>query len=182
LLDAERAVALAKGEQTALNTEWEAPWNVGAPLPHVLASETTVYLIYLINEPDPAWDGTYVNVIDPRNADAQPLALVKFLGCRAFQFGGPNDEVLNGHPLYGKGLSPYGAHRVANSRWLAELQRINSVHSQYDPSSWLGISHYLLLFHDSLFECLANGHRIERLRTSFGEAVQLASRRLIRNA
>lgn len=182
LLDAERAVALAKGEEAALECEWDALWNVGAPLPHVVASETSVYLIYLANEPDPTWDGTYVNVMDPRSADAQPLALVQFLGCRFFQFGGPNDEVMSGHPLYGKGLRPYGAHRVANSKWLAELQRINSVHSQYDPSSWADISHYLLLFHDSLFECLANGHRIERLRMSFGEAVDLASRRLIANA
>jgi hypothetical protein len=186
VLEAERAVALAKGEEAALECEWEAPWDVGAPRPLVLASESTVCLIYLINEPDPAGDGTYdlkdVKVMDPRSGDSRPLALVQFLGCRVFQFGGPNDEVMNGHPLYGKGLSPYGAHRVANSRWLAEQQRINSVHWQYDPSSWLGTYHYVLLFHDSLFECLANGHRIERLRMSFGEAVELASRRLIGSA
>src|SRR5271165_6218761 len=43
---AERALALAKGEETALLCEWEIPWDTGAPLPHVISSESDTYLIY----------------------------------------------------------------------------------------------------------------------------------------
>lgn len=36
----------------------------------------------------------------------------------AHRFGGPNDEVIMGHPLHGNGLQAYRAHEVANSQWL----------------------------------------------------------------
>ena len=111
----EREVALARGEEAALAIDWRPQWDVGAPLPHVLSSEGRTFLIYMVSEPDPAWDGTYVNVIDPSSDAVEPLAIVEFKWCYAHKFGGPNDEVVSGHPLYGKGLEAYRAHEVANS-------------------------------------------------------------------
>jgi len=35
--------------------------NTGAPLPAVVSDEGDVLLAYLVSEPDPNWDGTYVN-------------------------------------------------------------------------------------------------------------------------
>src|SRR5437868_12461214 len=60
LLKAERSLALAKGEETALAYPWEIKWDLGAPLPHVVASGQAAYLLYLVSEPDPSWDGSYV--------------------------------------------------------------------------------------------------------------------------
>ena len=45
--------------------------------------------------------------------------------------GGPNDEVLNGHPLYAKGLGGYGPYPVHNSPWISNEEAINSVHAQH---------------------------------------------------
>src|SRR5436189_5668267 len=93
----------------------------------VLASGAKTYLLHRVSEPDHLhWDGTYTTSIDPARPESEPIALVEFLHCRALKFGAPNDEVLSGHPLYGKGLDFYGVHLVANSRWLAELQQINA--------------------------------------------------------
>lgn len=173
---AERALSLAKGEETAVAFEWEYQWDTGAPLPHVVASGRKIYLMYVVHEPDPDWDGSYVTLV--QTSDVRTIALVEFIDCHAFKFGGPNDEVFAGHPLWGKGLEPYGAHTIAHSRWLAEVEKINMVHGRYSPQRWKTLKHYLLAFHDDIFECLANGHKIEVLRDSLEHVTELARKRL----
>jgi hypothetical protein len=174
----ERDLALAKGDEAAIVLDWQPPWDAGAPLPHVLSSSHRTFLIYMLSEPDPAWDGSWVNVIDSASEAEEPLAIVELERCYAHKFGGPNDEVLRGHPLYGKGLEAYRAHEVMNSRWLAAEQAINSVHAQYRPASWEKRKHYLLFFHDDCFECLAEGYRVTLARCSFRDAVALVAGRL----
>lgn len=174
----EREVALTKGEEAALLIEWRPQWDTGAPLPYVLASGSRTFLVYRIREPDPAWDGTYANLVDPASEDSEPLAIVEFRRCYAHRFGGSNDEVLEGHPLYGKGLEAYRAHEVKNSSWLAAEQAINSVHSGYRPEYWTKWKHYLLAFHDQYFECLAERYEIELVRSSFRDAVARMAGRL----
>lgn len=177
----EREVALAKGEETAVVIDWRPRWDVGAPLPHVLSSGLRTILIYMVSEPDPAWDGSYANLVDPASDASEPLAIVEFNHCYAHRFGGHNDEVIAGHPLYGKGLQAYRAHEVANSRWLASEQAINSVHRGYRPEAWTSLKHYLLEFHDEVFECLTKGYEVQLARCSFREAVDWAAGRLFEN-
>jgi hypothetical protein len=176
LLRAQRALFLAKGEETALACAWEIPWETGAPLPHVISSGMSTYLMYVANEPDPEWDGSYVR--EMRTMDTHRIALVKFIDCYAYQFGGPNDEVLVGHRLWGKGLAPYSAHVISNSRWLADMEHSNKVHPRYHPDKWRTLKHYLLLFHDEQFECLAKGYTIEVLQDSLEHVAELARTRL----
>src|SRR6185503_678550 len=158
LYSAEREIAQARGEEYAVPCDLGVKWDTGAPLPHVLCSGYRTFLIFILDEPDPSWDGTYVTVKDPASGAVEPLALVEFEAATV-KFGGPNDEVLHGHPLHGKGLMPYGAHYVMNSRWAKELEEINKVHSQYNPERWKNVRHYLFAFHDETFECLASGHK-----------------------
>jgi hypothetical protein len=35
-----------------------------------------------------------------------------FFGVRDWHYGNPNDEALDAHPLYGRGLTPYDFHRT----------------------------------------------------------------------
>jgi hypothetical protein len=60
-------------------------------------------------------------------------------------------------------LESYGAHRVENSPWIAAERKTNSVHTQFREEAWKGWTHYLLLFHDNLFECIAKNHKVHRL-------------------
>jgi hypothetical protein len=147
-------------------------------LPHLLCSSHHAFLIFLLNEPDPAWDGTYVTIKDPASGAVEPLALVEFQGATV-KFGSPNDEVMRGHPLHGKGLMPYAAHHVMNSRWARELEEINKVHSRYDPDHWKDLKHYLFAFHDETFECLARDHKVEVYRTSMKDLVALVAQRMM---
>ena len=171
----ERENALAKGLETAVKIDWQPEWNTGASCPHVISSEEKTFLIYLARVIDPHWDGSYVNVIGSKSNEPQPLVLVEFKGCYIYKFGGMNDEVWQGHSLYEKGLEGYSAHRIENSEWLKEQKRINSVHPFYKEEHWSKYNHFMLLFHDTMFECLAESYTVEVHRDFFGNVVKLAT-------
>lgn len=179
VLRLERELAAARGEEHAVPLDFPVKWDIGAPLPHLIASDYKTFLTFYVREPDPAWDGSYVTVKDPGDGSVQSLALVEFHGCVSAKQGDPNDEVHEGHPLNGKGLDSYTAQRVVNSRWLAELERINSVHSYYDPARWGKLNHYIFWFHDTTFECVAQSYEVEVFRESMSDMLARVCRRLL---
>jgi hypothetical protein len=164
VLAAERALAAARGEAYAVPLDGLPPADVGAPLPHLLADGRHVLLAYYVAEHDPSWDGTSVTVIDPAENREALLAVVELEGYLSVRMGVPNDEALQGHPLYSRGLRAYAMHLVVNSSWIAELERINSVHAHYQGGWQAWARHYLFTFHDETFECIARSHtvRLER--------------------
>ena len=89
--------------------------SVGAPLPHILADENRLLVAYLVETPDPDWDGTTVRVVGP-DSDGETCALVQVGLYAALQFGPPNDEAIHGHRLYELGLTPYASFEVINSK------------------------------------------------------------------
>jgi hypothetical protein len=121
----------------------------------LLISGRRSFVAFYLEEHDPDWDGTYVRVVDPGEETEESLALAEFKESVAVKLGPPNDEVLHGHPLDGRGLAGYGCYVVENSRWLAELIEINRVHEQFDPEWWEDKRHFLLVFHDETVEAVA---------------------------
>lgn len=156
--------------------KWTPQWSTGAPMPQVFSNGHRTFLIYLIDESDPAWDGTYVTMIDNTNDTTYPLAMVEFDG-NTFRFGIANDEVFSGLPLWDKGLEGYAAHFIENSSWITQLKDINKVHPRYNEERWKDKKHYALLFHDEIFEIIAKGYKIETFNTTFGKlAAEIAKR------
>jgi len=131
--------------------------SVGAPLPVVVSNDYKAILAYL-REPVGDWDGTTVQMVGPESVE--PAAIIEFKLCYVYTFGSPNDEVFDSHPLYKRGLSPYGAYEIKNSSWIRQLERMNSVHPRHDPERFWRRHHYIFAFHDSTFECVADGLRI----------------------
>ncbi len=125
--------------------DWEPKWSAGATSPVVLASDNGLVLVYNV-----------------ALEEEESVGVVTFKHARAHRFSGINDEVLSGHPLYGKGLEFYGAHEVVGSSWIEELRSVHSVHHLYDASRWNSIKHYLLCFHDDTLEVLAEGYVSEK--------------------
>lgn len=175
----ERKLALARGEEAALSYGWEPAWSGGAPCPHVMSSGHRTLMLYYTREPDPNWDGSYVNVVDPRLLKNVPLAIVEIEDCYAYKFGGPNDEVFDGHPLSSRGFDGYGAFTIENSSWIEREKTTNSVHSMYSEENWNDRQHFLLAFHDDILECIATGFKIERITTTFSEAIGQMALRLL---
>ena len=157
----EREIAALKGEEYAIPADFPVLWDVGAPLPQLLINDYKTFLLFYRSVPDPQWDGTTCRVVDPTSPEEAPLVLVEFLRCSSAKLGSPNDEVLSGHPLEGRGLKAYSAQQVINSKWIKEVQTINSVHTQYREDRWKIIKHYVFWFHDTTFECLAESFNVE---------------------
>jgi hypothetical protein len=166
-----------KTDEFARVIEWTPQWDTGAPMPQVYSNGHKTFLIYLINEPDPNWDGTYVNMIDNTSETTYPLALVEFSG-QTFRFGIANDEVFSGLPLWDKGLEGYAAHVIENSTWITELKSINKVHPYYNEDKWKDRKHFALLFHDEIFEVIATDYKIESFKTTFGQLATEVTRRM----
>jgi hypothetical protein len=82
-------------------------------------------------------------------------AIVEFDSCYWSTFGYPNDEAMDGHPLWGRGLSNYGIFDVHNSHWSGRMTEQNRV--AFPDTKDSKCRHLLFTFHDSTFECLCEG-------------------------
>ena len=158
--------------------DWMPLWSGGAPMPQVFSNGHRTYLIYLIDEPDPNWDGTYVKQISNSSEELYPLALVEFINPGTYRFGTVNDEASQGHPLYNKGLTYYSAHVIENSTWIEELKAIHKVHPYFNENRWTDRKHFFLFFHDEMFEIVATDFKIETFQTTFLDLATEAVRRI----
>lgn len=179
VLGLEREVAAFKNEPHAVPSGFPFTWDVGAALPHLLCSDYQTFLAFYVNDPDPNWDGSYVTVVDPSSSEPASLCLVTFNRSVSAKLGHPNDEVMSGHPLYGRGLEPYSAQIVKNSPWIAEVARTNSVHHNDHPEHWKSLIHYVFWFHDSTFECLAESYEVEVSSESMAELLRRVQAKLL---
>ncbi|WP_051355254.1 hypothetical protein [Mesorhizobium erdmanii] len=130
------------------------PSSAGAPLPHVFADEGKLLVAYIANAPDPSFDGTNPRSVSPLTGK-QSVAILTADPYLAFQFGPPNDEAISGHRLYALGLRPYEAFEILNSSWIASLEKANRVHSSHTSELFAGYRHFILTFHDSTLEFIA---------------------------
>lgn len=71
----------AKGEEYAELCGFPLKWDTGAPMPHLMANDNRALLAFLLSEPDPAWDGSYVTIKSPADEGPEPLTLVEFDLC-----------------------------------------------------------------------------------------------------
>ena len=147
----EEPEAAAKDEPYAVPLDFPVAWDVGAPLPVVFATDSLVFLTFL-------------------TAD-EKHALVEFHSPESLRFGSPNEDVHVGHYLSGRGQEAYTAQIVENSPWLREVEAMNKTHPQYDAERWRRVKHYVFWFHDSTFECLARGYKVEILDESMVEKI-----------
>ena len=116
----------------------------GAPCPEIMADEQTLVVKYYVQDDHSELDET---------------ATVRFNRPYAHLFGPPNDEAFHGHPLYPKGLHPYGAFEIIGSSWIRSLEKINAVHPFHNKERFMsGKRHFILSFHDTTFECIAESY------------------------
>lgn len=175
----ERELAAAKGEEHAVPLDFPVKWDAGCPLPHLLCNDYRALLAFIVREPKRGRDGSSVEIVSPTDEIARPLALVEFAPCFVAKLGAPNDEVLDGHPLQGRGLESYTAQKVVNSRWLAEIEAINKVHHCYNPATWRERNHYVFWFHDTTFECIAKSFEVEVYQESVASMLSRMCQRLL---
>jgi hypothetical protein len=107
------------------------------------------------------------------------IAVVSFPLWHDLKMGGPNDEALNGHPLYEFGLQPYSIHRIDNSPWLQELERQNAVHPLHNRDRFLKSKvHYLFALKEETIECIVTERDDSPASVEVFDSPGLALRRL----
>jgi hypothetical protein len=102
-------------------------------------------------------------------------AIVEFTVCTATKFGYPNDEAWGSIPRT-KGLS-YGIFEVENSQWKLELSHLNR-YAFPQTKEWGG-RHFLFLFHDSSFECIARDMKLEVTTEVYAEVFRRITSRIL---
>jgi hypothetical protein len=130
------------------------------PHPALIADEHSLSVAFYGERREPGWDGTTVRIITP-DSEGEPVVVIAFSSPYAHFFGPPNDEAFSGHPLRGRGLRPYGAFEVQFSSWIRALKHMNSVHPCHRPDSFSSYRHFILSFHDSTFECIAQSYSVK---------------------
>lgn len=163
LLSAEREVARAHGRQYAVELTLDLAWDAGAPMPFLISNGHQAAVIFYLTSSD----------------QSEAVGVIVFDRAYDVQFGGVNDEAIEGHPLFGAGLDLYAAHEVLNSEWITEAERRNSVHRCHKGGWHERMKHYVLCFHDETLECIASDLRTERHLSGFGDTVRLMSTRLL---
>jgi hypothetical protein len=164
LLELERTLALARGSEVALPFDWPAGPIDHSADPVIISRGLRTALLY-------AMAGS-------AERGGMRTVLAVFEHCRAVRSGGPNDEGLEGHPLFGCGLDAYGVYVVGNSAWLRSEEQMNRVHPQHAPSEWTALNHYLTTFHDRIVEFLARSVGVELVREPISAALARANQRL----
>jgi hypothetical protein len=156
-------------------------WDIGAPMPHLIQSESRTFLTFYLSDPRPDWDGTSVEILDPTSPSPVSLGVIQWLSCDGAVLGGPNDEAYRGHRLWERGLSEVGAYRAAevlNSTWIAGLEEQNRVHPQHRSEAFVTYRHFILGFHDSTFECIARGFRTWKAEIAMPQMLAALAARL----
>lgn len=175
-----RELSLRKGEETAIPMKTIVPQDIGAPFPHVISCGLKTYLLYYIGTGRPGWDETaaMIQVLEPQSEHY--VALIQFK-TYSIKFGGVNDEILYGHPLYEHGLESYEMHEIKNSSWISEQKKLNSIHPDFKSESklWDARKHYIFTFHDDIFECIAEEYEIQVYRGKLDNVLSLANKRMI---
>ncbi len=104
----ERQLAAATGEEFAEPCGFPLKCDAGAPMPHLMVNDNRALLAFLLSEPDPAWDGSYVTIKSPADDRPEALGLVEFDHCISARLGAPNDEVFEGPRSTERDLKPTG--------------------------------------------------------------------------
>jgi hypothetical protein len=122
--------------------------SVGSPEPIILANDHVLSLSFYIE------------------SENEKTITLLFKNKSYFRLGIPNDEAIFGHPYRILGLESHSFYELKQSDLIENLKKISSIHPQYDSKRWLEYKHYILTFHDNMFECIAKDFEIREENTS----------------
>ena len=140
--------------------------DCGAPMPTTFSSEGKLFLCFFA---DPQID-LKIPVERVIGTDEEVYVL-SFNNCIYHRLGSPNDESLKGHRYYKLGLRSYSFYELRQSDLIHQLMSIDSVHPKYNVNSWKNYKHYIITFHDEMFECVAANFEISKEESSMHEQI-----------
>jgi hypothetical protein len=133
---------------TSYYVEIEMPglrWSGGAPEPFLIGGEHRTMFAFI--PPDDDFTQSEIG--------EETYRVAEFTRCVSVRFGFPNDEVRG--PFLTRGLALYGVNEAVGSPWLEEMRAVERQHLRSAARPFPGARHWVLTFHDSTLEALADG-------------------------
>ncbi|MBN2738898.1 MAG: hypothetical protein JXR70_18090 [Spirochaetales bacterium] len=93
--------------------------------------------------------------------DKEQRASLNFYGLTIYKFGYPNEEAISGHRLNKSGLRPFQFFEIKQSNWIKEIEKANRVHPYHKKNLFADKKHYILPFHDSTLEVIADSYEFK---------------------
>ena len=133
----------------------------GSPSPIILSNDNELFIAFYADKESTSAIPQERNTI----IDVGIVAL-KFKPYLKYALGLPGSETIHGHPYSKLGMKSYSFYELKNSDLIKSLQNIEKVHEYYDPEKWENYKHYILTFHDNMFECIAREFELREESTS----------------
>ena len=119
--------------------------DAGAPSPIILSNDNELLVSFYGNKDSDIGEPHQRNTVYDTG-----IFILKFKSFLKYSFGLPSNETIQGHPYFKLGLSSYSERS----------------HPYYNPEKWKEYKHYILTFHDNMFECVAEGFEVSEENTS----------------
>ncbi len=129
--------------------------NYGAPSPIIISNDSELYVSFYTNKETDSIDPYKRNIV----YDTGVITL-KFKIYLKYIFGIPGNETIEGHPYSKFGMKSYSFYELKESPLINEVQSIEKGHPYFDEKKWTKYKHYIITFHDNMFECIAQDYEI----------------------
>jgi hypothetical protein len=130
--------------------------DMGAPVPLVISNDNELFLTFYRDK----FSKREVPV-ERNTVYDEGVFVLNFKFYLSYRFGLPGNETIQGHPYYKLGLKPYSFFELKDSDFIGQLIKIERIHPYFNPEKWKVYKHYILTFHDNMFECIAEGFELE---------------------
>jgi hypothetical protein len=75
--------------------------------------------------------------------------------------GYPNEEIYMHYEYYIQGsMKKYRLYEILESEWIKQLNVMNKAHPRHTDELFKGERHFIILFEDEVFECVATSYKI----------------------
>lgn len=149
--------------------------DTGAPSPVIISSDIKLYLTFY-KEMDYEMElHQRDNILDVG------VVFIEFHGFIKYTFGMPGNETIQGHPYSKLGMKAYSFYELKESDLIIKLQDIDKIHPYYSTEKWNKYKHYILTFHDNMFECIAESYTIKSRETTLQNQALLILNEMAKN-
>lgn len=135
--------------------------DYGAPSPTIISNDRDLFVAFYVDK-----EATSEMPQQRNSISDTGVISIKFKWCQKYTFGSPSNETLHGHPYYKLGLRSCAFYELKDSDLIKSLQEIEKSHDYYSLDGWEKYKHYILTFHDNMFECVALDFEIREEETS----------------
>jgi hypothetical protein len=133
----------------------------GSPSPVILSNDNSLFIAFYADKATLRVEPQERNIIYDTG-----IFVLKFKMYLKYNFGIPGNETIQGHPYSKLGMKSFAFYELKNSDLIIQLDKIEKVHPYYNPKKMFDYKHYVLTFHDNMFECIAKGFEISEENTS----------------